>query len=214
MKKTIKENRSAELEAKKAAKAAAERQAELDAIQPKDIVETMDDIVNNVVDVYYDEEGNARNVRGGAYIQIPSINGGTIAAKTQEELDIIKERESRGIMGDGKLHKTLIINGLSCDCCGATEEELEKDIRDAENYAKAHPTHMLRDTNTSKQLVGADYKKEDLEQIEVNSVTYLISYSEKRVMNLDGTTAVDLDDIPEKLSRASIKTILIDRLSK
>lgn len=147
-------------------------------------------------------------------MQVPGKNGGTIAAKTQEELDAIKERESRGITGDQLLHRTVTIGGISCDCVGATEEELEADIRAAENYAKAHPENMLRDTDIAEQLIDAEYKKEDLEQIEIKGKTYLISYAENRVMNLDGTTAVNLDDIPEKLSRASMKAILVDRLSK
>ena len=214
MKNSIKTNRSAELEAKKAAEAAAARQAELDAIQPKDIVGTMDDVEAKVAHTYRDEEGNARNVTGGAYLQVPSKHGGTIAAKTQEELDAIKERESRGITGDQLLHRTLTIGGIQCECVGATEEELEADIKAAENYAKAHPHNMLRDTDVAEQLIDAEYKQADLEQIEVNGKTYLISYAENRVMNLDGTTAVNLDDIPEKLSRASMKTILVDRLSK
>lgn len=214
MKNTIKSNRTAELENKKAAEAAAARQAELDAIQPKNIVETMEDVKNNVASTYRNENGDAQNVRGGDYIQIPSKNGGTIAAKTQEELDVIKTREENGIQGDQLLHKIVVINGMRCECVGATEEELEADIRAAENYAKAHPNNMLRDTDVAEQLLDAEYKQKDLEQVEVNGKTYLISYAEKRVMNLDGTTAVNLEDIPENLSRASMKTILVDRLSK
>ena len=98
MKNTIKTNRSAELEAKKAAEAAAARQAELDAIQPKDIVGTMDDIEQKLAHTYRDEQGNARNVTGGTYLQIPGKNGGTIAAKTQEELDAIKERNPEAML--------------------------------------------------------------------------------------------------------------------
>ena len=214
MKNTIKNNRSAELEAKKAAEAKAARQAELDAIQPKDIVGTMDDVEAKLANTYRNENGAATNVRGGAYIQIPSKNGGTIAAKTQEELAAIKAREESGIQGDQLLHKRVVINGIPCDCVGATEEELEADIRAAENYVKAHPTNMLRDTDVAEQLLDADYKQADLEQVEVKGKTYLISYSEKRVMKLDGTTAVNLEDIPEKLSKATIKTILVDRLNK
>lgn len=214
MKNTIKTNRTAELEAKKLAEVEAARKAELDAISPKNIVETMDDIEAKVAHTYRDEEGVALNVTGGAYIQIPSENGGTIAAKTQEELEAIKARMEQGINGDQLLHKTVTINGISCECVGATEEELEADIKAAENYAKAHPTNMLRDTDVAEQLLDAEYKKEDLEQVEVDNKTYLLSYKEKRVMNLDGTTAANLEDIPEKLSKSSVKTILIDRLSK
>ena len=214
MKNTIKNNRAAELEAKKLAEAEAARKAELDAIQPKDIPATMDDIEGKVAHTYRNEEGVALNVTGGAYIQIPSGKGGTIAAKTQEELDAIKVRMEQGIEGDQLLHKVVVINGIRCECVGATEEELEADIKAAENYAKAHPTNMLRDTDVAEQLLDAEYKKEDLEQVEVNGKTYLVSYKEKRVMNLDGTTAANLEDIPEELSRASIKTILVDRLSK
>ena len=214
MKNTIKTNRTAELEAKKAAEAQAKRQAELDAITPKNIVETMDDVEKKVAHTYRDAEGIARNVTGGAYLQVPGKNGMTIAAKTQAELDAIKTREEQGIEGDQLLHKIVTINGQRCDCVGATEEELEADIRAAENFAKAHPHNMLRDLDTAEQLIDADYKAKNLEQVEVNGKTYLVSYEENRVMNLDGTTAVNLDDIPEKLSRASMKTILVERLSK
>ena len=214
MKNTIKMNRAAEAEAKKAAKLAAARKAELDSIEPKDIPATMDDVEAKVIHTYRDEEGVARNVTGGAYIQVPAGNGGTIAAKTEEELAAIKARMEQGIEGDQLLHKTVVINGISCDCVGATEEELEADIKAAENYAKAHPTNMLRDTDVAEQLVDAEYKKEDLEQVEIGGKTYLIAYKEKRAMNLDGTTAASLEDIPESLGKATMKTILVDRLSK
>ena len=212
MKNRILTNRQNEIKAAKEAKAAAERKAELDAIQPKDIVGTMEDVSNNVAHVYRDEEGNAKNVTGGAYLQVPSARGGTIAAKTQEELDAIKAREANGITGDQLLHKTVTIGGIQCDCVGATEEELEADIIAAEKYARAHPNNMLRDTDVAEQLVEAEYKQEELEQIELKGHTYLLSYAERRIMKLDGTTAVDLDDIPEKLGKSSIKTILISRL--
>ncbi len=212
MKNRILENRQNEIKAAAEAKKAAERKAELDAIQPKDIVGTMEDVSNNVAHVYRDEEGNAKNVTGGAYLQVPSAHGGTIAAKTQEELDAIKTREANGITGDQLLHKTVVIGGIPCDCVGATEEELEADIIAAEKYARAHPNNMLRDTDVAEQLVEAEYKQEELEQIELKGHTYLLSYAERRIMKLDGTTAVDLDDIPEKLGRDSIKTILVGRL--
>lgn len=212
MKNRILENRQNEIKAAAEAKKAAERKAELDAIQPKDIVGTMEDVSKNVAHVYRDEEGNAKNVTGGAYLQVPSAHGGTIAAKTQEELDAIKTREANGITGDQLLHKTVVIGGIPCDCVGATEEELEADIIAAEKYARAHPTNMLRDTDVAEQLVEAEYKQEELEQIELKGHTYLLSYAERRIMKLDGTTAVDLDDIPEKLGRDSIKTILVGRL--
>lgn len=212
MKNRILENRQNEVKAAAEAKKAAERKAELDAIQPKDIVGTMEDVSKNVAHVYRDEEGNAKNVTGGAYLQVPSAHGGTIAAKTQEELDAIKTREANGITGDQLLHKTVVIGGIPCDCVGATEEELEADIIAAEKYARAHPTNMLRDTDVAEQLVEAEYKQEELEQIELKGHTYLLSYAERRIMKLDGTTAVDLDDIPEKLGKDSIKTILVGRL--
>lgn len=212
MKNRILENRQNEIKAAAEAKKAAERKAELDAIQPKDIVETMEDVSKNVAHVYRDEEGNARNVTGGAYLQVPSAHGGTIAAKTQEELDAIKAREANGITGDQLLHKTVVIGGIPCDCVGATEEELEADIIAAEKYARAHPSNMLRDTDVAEQLIEAEYKQEELEQIELKGHTYLLSYAERRIMKLDGTTAVDLEDIPEKLGKDSIKTILVGRL--
>ena len=212
MKNTIKNNRSTEKRLEEEARKAAERQAELNAITPKDIVSTMDEVADKTAHSYRDEDGNAAGTNGGAYIQVPVSGGRTIAAKTQKEIDAIKERMEKGIEGDGLLHKTVIINGMRCDCVGATEEELAEDIKKAENYAKAHGSNILRDIDIAEQLVDAEYKKEDLEQIEVHGATYLISYSEKRVMRLDGTTVVNLDNISSTLSKEDIKTILMERM--
>ena len=212
MKNTIKNNRANEVKAEEEARKAAERQAELDAIEPKDIVATMDEVADGTAHAYRDEDGNAKGTNGGDYIQVPVGGGKTIAAKTQEEIDAIKDRMTRGIEGDGLLHKILVIGGMRCDCVGATEEELAEDIKKAENYAKAHGLNVLRDIDIAEQLVDAEYQKEDLEQIEVKGIVYLISYSEKRVMRLDGTTVVDLDNISSTLSKEDIKTILMDRM--
>ena len=212
MKNTIKNNRANEIKAEEEARKTAERQAELDAIEPKDIVTTMDEVADGTAHAYRDEEGNARGTNGGDYIQVPVGTGKTIAAKTQEEIDAIKDRMNRGIEGDGLLHKIVMIGGKQCDCVGATEEELAEDIKKAENYAKAHGMNILRDIDIAEQLVDAEYKKEDLEQIEVKGITYLISYGEKRVMRLDGTTVVDLGNITSTLSKEDIKTILMDRM--
>lgn len=213
MKNTIKTNRSAELAAKKAAEEAAKRQAELEAIEPKDIVGTIDEVTEGTAHACRDEEGNSKGTYGGEYTHQDRVNGKVVAAKTQEELDAIKERMSRGIEGDGLLHQVLSIGGMSCECVGATEEELQADIKAAENYAKAHGHNILRDIDIAEQLVDAEYEKEDLEQVEANGNTYLISYKEKRVMNLDGTTAVNLEDIKDKLSKETVKTILVERLN-
>lgn len=213
MKNKIKEVRAKELKAKQEADAAAARKAELDAIKSKNILDSMDEIANGEVRVYRDEDGTAKATNGGEYIQVP-VNGSIIAAKTQEEINAIKERIERGITGDGLLHKTVMINGKSCDCVGATEEELEADIKAAENYAKAHGANILRDPDIGEQLVDAEYARDDLEQIEINGRTYVLCYSGKYIMDLQGNTLVSLDDIKEKLGRESIKIILIDRLSK
>lgn len=213
MKNTIKTNRAAELKTKKAEEAAAARKAELDAISPKNIVDTMDEVVDKSARSYRDENGNARGTNGGKYIQIP-VNGTVIAAKSQEDINKIKKRMEDGIEGDGLLHKTVTIDGKQCDCVGATEEELEEDIKAAENYAKAHGANILRDIDIAEQLTEAEYSKDDLEQIDVNGSTYMLCYSGKYIMDLSGNTVANLDDIEDKLSRSSVKTILIDRLNK
>ena len=211
--KTIKEVRAAEIAAKKAAEAAAQRKAELDAIEPRDIVATMDEVVNHVAHSYRNENGNAVGTNGGQYVQIPDGKGGTIAASSQEELDAIKERMSRGIEGDGMLHQLLVIGGMPCDCCGRTEEELQADIRAAEEYAKAHGYHIIRDIDVAEQLVDAEYVKEDLEQVEVNGITYIISYGEKRAMDLAGNTVETLDNLNSDISREDVKALLLRLLA-
>ena len=213
MKNTILENRKAELKASEEAKQAAARQAELDAIEPKDIVATMDEVTEGTLHSYRNEEGYACGTNGGAYIQVPDGKGGTIAASSQEEINTIKERMSRGIEGDGLLHEKVVICGMLCDCVGRTEEELEADKKAAENCAKAHGLNILRDVDVAEQLVEADFKKEDLEQIEHAGGTYLLSYEGKYIMDLEGNTVVSLDDIPDSLSKETVKMLLVERLS-
>jgi len=217
MKNTIKENRAAELAAKKAAEAQAARQAELDAIEPKDIVATMDEVVEGTAHSYRNEDGVAIGTNGGQYIQVPVGPNSTIAASSQEEIEAIKERMDRGIQGDGMLHKVLRIEGamnMLCDCCGRTEEELNADIKAAENYAKAHGCHIIRDIDVAEQLVDAEYTKEDLEQIEVYGITYLISYSEKRAMDLQGNTVESLDGYTSNFTKEDVKSLLVRLLSE
>jgi len=214
---TIKERREQELQQKEAARVAeekarveAERKAYLDSIEQKDIVDTIEEIENNVVRAARDENRNVLGINGGQYYQT-SYKGTVISAKTLEELETIKERMDNGIKGDGLLHKTVIIDGKSCDCTGRTEEELEADIRAAEEYAAAHRRYsMMISVPVAEELHEAEYKKEDLEQV---GERHLIVYPEKRIMGLDGSTVVDLDDLHSNLEKEDVKTLLTERLN-
>ena len=214
MKNTIKTNRQNEIKAAEEARKAAARKAELDAIEPKDIVGTMDEVAEGSAHSYRDTNGNAVGTYGGDYTHQDRVNGKIIAAKSQEELDAIKERMSRGIEGDGLLHQIVVIEGHQCECVGATEEELAKDIEKAENYVKAHGKNIIRDIDIAEQLADAGYAKENLEQVEVKGKTEIIAYDEKRIMDLQGNTVANVEDIEDELSRKSVKTILVERAEK
>ena len=74
----LKATRVAEQEAKAAAAAAqteAEReaaiQAEIDATEPVDLVQGMDEVINNTARTYRDEDGNTQGTNGGKYYQKP-----------------------------------------------------------------------------------------------------------------------------------------------
>lgn len=214
----FKQAREAEQVAKQEAKKAADRQARLDAIEPIDVVETIDEVVSKEARTYRDENGNSLGTNGDKLYQKPiTIDGKstTIAAESLEALEALDEAIKNGLSGDGKFHKTLCIGGMMCDCVGATPEELEADIAAAEDYAKKHSKgSILRDIDTAEQLVDAGYSKEELEQVEgKDGSRYLISYGEKRIMAESGETIVSLEDLSSELSRADMKTLLVERLN-
>ena len=212
----IKKNREAEVVARREAEVAAAKEARLAAIEPRDIVATMDEVTNHIARCDRDENGNPRGTNGGKYYQEPvNVNGNfvTIAAKDKEGLDKIKEDMEKGLSGDGKFHKVVTINGMKCECVGATEEELEADIAAAEDYAQAHRLgSVFKDIDVAEQLVDAEFNKKDLEQIEVNGQRFLLSYDGNYVMDLEGNTIVDLSNIKSKLSREDVKTLLLEKL--
>ena len=214
----FKQAREAEQVAKQEAKKAADKQARLDAIKPIDVVETIDEVVSKEARTYRDEEGNSLGTNGGKLYQKPAVINGertTIAADSLEALEALDEAIKNGLSGDGKYHKMLQIGGLWCDCVGATPEELEADIAAAEDYAKKHSKgSILRDIDTAEQLVDAGYSKEELEQIDgKDGCRYLIFYGEKRIMAESGETIVSLEDLSSELSRADMKTLLVERLN-
>lgn len=222
----LKATRVAEQEAKQAAvEAQAETdrqaaiQAEIDAVEPIDLVQTMDEVTGNVARTYRNEEGCSYGTNGGKYYQKPVIGADgqptTIAADSLEEIERIEEAIKNGLAGDGKYHKMLTIGGLQCECVGATPEELEADIVAAKKYAQAHSEgSILRDIDVAEQLVDAEYNKKDLEEYksEANNDRYLICYDGNYIMDLDGNTQVTLEDLTSKLSREDVKKLLIERL--
>lgn len=218
MKNSIKERRAAELEAKKQAEKEAAKKARLEAIEPVDIVGTMDEVTSNEARSYRDEDGRAIGTNRGKLYQKPIILNGqrtTIAAETPEALAAMEEAVANGLSGDGKFHKIVYINGKACDCAGSTPEELEADIAAAEDYAQKHiKGDVITDIDVAEQLVDAGYKKEDTEEIKVGYGRYILSYDGKYIMKLGGETVANLEDISSELSRKDIKTILLERLNK
>lgn len=219
MKNRIKENRLAEVAAREEARKAEARKARLDAIEPIDIVDTMDEVANDIAHSVRDEEGNSLGVNGGKLYQTPIRKEDgtwtTIAAGSPEALNTLKTNIEDGLSGDGRFHKLVYINGMPCDCVGSTLEELEEDIKSAENYAKAHINGSVsRDLDVAEQLVDAGYIKEDLEQVVGDDGDrYLICYDGNYIMTLDGETVVNLEDLKSNLCREDVKKLLIDRLN-
>ena len=223
----FKQAREAEQVAKQEAKKAADRQARLDAIEPKDIVQTMDSVSSGWIRPYYNENGTCIGVDGGALYQKPITVDGKqifIAAESPQALAEKEEQIKNGMQGDGYYHQKLniVINGKTfpyCSCAGKTIEELEQDIINAENYAKEHINGcVIYDADVANQLIDAGYDKTELEQITgKDGCIYVLSYTEKRMMVGSGAdlgeTVANLDDIDSELSRKDIKTILLGRLN-
>ena len=209
MKNTIKANLAKTNQAKVEAAEKAARQAELDAIQPRNIIDSITEVAEGEIRVDRNEEGGLKGVNGGGYIQVTLDGQHTIAAKTKEEVEAIKARLEKGIEGDGLLHKTLFIDGMKCECVGATEEELEADIKAAENYAQAHKLHVLRDAPVGEELHEAEIKPADAEQIDLEGMTFILLYETKQLIDLEGNEVANLDHIKSPLTREDIKAALL-----
>ena len=227
MKNTIKMNRTNEINAKKAAEEAAKKEAALKAVKPLNIVETLKQLEDAKTDakVVCDKDGNPVAVCGGKYL-CEVYKGEVIGALTQEKLDAIKARIDKGIHGDGLLHKMVAINGKSIPCVGTSEEEIDADVQSLEVYAKQHPAEPRRDLTVATMLKDAGYKSENLEQVTAQGTDYLLVYEDgdglkNYVMDLNGATVkdkdgkeVNLSDIEDKLSRKTVKILLLERLNK
>lgn len=219
-KNVIKEKLEATAKAKAEAAAAKAEEERLAAIEPRDIVATMDEIISGEIRVVRNEEGNTLGVNGGALYQEPVMteNGSTtIAANSKEELAALKANIEQGLSGDGKFHKLVVINGCPCDCCGSTLEELEADIAAAKDYAAAHKNgHVIVDADVAEQLVDAGYKQADTEEVRgQNNQRFILSYKENNIIDLYGNLMAELEDIDaSRLSRKDRKTLLIERLNK
>ena len=219
-KNVIKQNLEATAKAKAEAAAAKAEEERLAAIEPRDIVATMDEIVSGETRVVRNEEGNTLGVNGGVLYQEPIMteNGPTtIAANSKEELEVLKANIEQGLSGDGKFHKLVVINGFPCDCCGSTLEELEADIAAAKDYAAAHKNgHVVVDADVAEQLVDAGYKQADTEEVRgQNNQRFILSYKDNNIIDLQGNIMAELEDIDaSRLTRKDRKTLLMERLNK
>ena len=212
MKTTIKENLNKTNTAKVEAQKAAARKAELDAIEPKNIIDSISEIGQSQIRVNRDEEGNVNGINGGKYLQVRLPNGKLISGKTKEELEAVKSRIEKGIEGDGLLHKVVVIDGMPCECVGATEEELEADIKAAENYAQAHKHTVLRDAVVGVELLEAEINPNEAEQVEVEGRTFIILYHSKQLIDLDGNEINNIDHIKSQLTQEEVKSELLKDL--
>ena len=219
MKNTIKMNRTNEIKAKELAEAAKAKAERLNNIKPKNIVETLAALENEAAKVLRNEKDEAIGIYTGKYVH-KLVNGVMVAAETAEDLVKIEARMAKGINGDQLLHKVITLNGHKVECVGQNEEEINASVEAAETYCQEHPVHFIRDLDLAEQLKEAGLKAKDLEQVTVEKVDYIIIYPESSVMDLTGCTVTDkngkkvnLSDIKDKLSRATVKILLLERLN-
>ena len=219
MKNTIKMNRTNEIKAKELAEAEKAKAEKLNNIKPKNIVETLAALEDEAAKVLRNEKDEAIGIYTGKYIH-KLVKGVMIAAETAEDLVKIEERMAKGINGDRLLHKVITLNGHKVECVGQNEEEINAAVEAAEIYCQEHPVHFIRDLDLAEQLKEAGLKAKDLEQVTVEKVDYIIIYPEASVMDLTGCTVTDkngkkvnLSDIKDKLSRETIKILLLERLN-
>ena len=200
--------------AAEAAKKAEERKAYLDSLPQKDIVDRMADIRDGSVRIVRDDNDNLQGINGGKYLQV-LYKGKMISASTHEELESIKKRIDNSIYGDGMLYREVIIDGLPCQCVGETIEELEADIKAAEEFAAQRRLYsMFKGDPAAEKYEEAGILEKDLEHLKKDDkyTDSLIYYPEKLAMDLDGNPQVDLDDLESDLSRTDNKNLLVQRL--
>ena len=224
MKKTIKEIRAEELKAREeaeqariAAEAEQARIAELEALPEKDSVATMPDVREGLIRSDRDENGRCKGVNGGKYFT-KSIGGELITAETKEGLKEAEERFKKGIRGDGFLYKRVTILGETFVLTGKNEEELDEDLRRAEVDCYQHKHRLMFDVATAEDLNESGYNEQELEEVTVKGVKFLIAYPEFRAIDLEFNkyaTAVEVTDMPSIVkgnNREEIKRLILERL--
>ena len=220
MKKTIKEIRAAEIAARTAAEEAANRQAELDTLVEKDAFTIIPDIEAGLIAPVYDENENLIGVEGGKY-HSTLVDGQVIAAETKEELETIKTRMGEGIVGDGMLHKHVLILGLPFDVHGRNEEELQDDYRAAEVCAYTLRNHIAESVSGGQDLLDSGYKADDGKVLNVGGETYYLLFKEVRAISTTTyETVIDLADKDQlgkdafKLSKDNVEKLIVEKLEK
>lgn len=141
------------------------------------------------------------------------VNGKAIYGKTIKELEATKDRMKRGISGDKYLYQDLYLNGLKFTCKGRNEDELNKDILAAKEFAAKHSeVSLVQNTLGAVTFVGANYKPEDIEKVVVSNTTFYIIYPEKVVVDTNFEIITDLSEITSELNKADIKTLLVHKV--
>lgn len=141
------------------------------------------------------------------------VDGKPIYGKTIKELEATKDRMERGISGDKYLYQDLYLNGLKFTCKGRNEDELNKDILAAKEFAAKHSeVSLVQNTLGAVTFVGANYKPEDIEKVVISNTTFYIIYPEKVVVNERFEIIADLSEITSTLNKADIKTLLVHKV--
>lgn len=141
------------------------------------------------------------------------VDGKPIYGKTRKELEATKDRMERGITGDKYLYQDLYLNGLKFTCKGRNEDELNKDILAAKEFAAKHSeVSLVQNTLGAVTFVGANYKPEDIEKISISGETFYIIYPEKVVVDTHFEIIADLSDMTSELNKADVKTLLMRKV--
>lgn len=139
---------------------------------------------------------------------LKDVNDGSIRTQRDEKTGGIL-----GVTGGKYIQKLVYIGGYPVMLTGKNEEELKQDEKDAKQFLVEHNRSLglgIRDVAVAEDLIDAEIIPD--EQIETEIGTLFILYNEKIIMDTEGNTVVDLKDIPDKLSKETIKKLLLERL--
>ena len=156
------------------------------------------------------QEKELQNIKEKGIVETQKdVENGELRTQRNEDGQVL------GVNGGKYLQRMIIVAGIPCMITGKDEAELKEDEQKARIFAKEHgnnPYYMQEDVRIAEDLEEADVEPD--EELEMYDKRYLLVYKDRIIMDTEGHTVANLDDIPEELSDATIKTLLTERLQK